>query len=75
MGSKKKITLRDVLQASRLGLHVYILKDERLIIAGICSQIYHILDESLLNSEVLTIDTEYYNSNGLVLYLNKYEEG
>lgn len=74
MGSKKKITLRDVMQASRLGQHVYILKDERLIIAGICGQIYHILDESLLNSEVLTIDTEYYNSNGLVLYLNKYEE-
>ena len=72
--SGKKITLRDVLQASRLGQHVYILKDEQLIIAGICSQIYRILDESLLNSRVLTIDTEYYTSKGLVLYLDKKEE-
>ena len=38
--SGKKITLRDVLQLSRLRQHVYILKDEQLIIAGICSQIY-----------------------------------
>ena len=72
--SGKKITLRDVLQLSRLGQHVYILKDEQLIIAGICSQIYLILDESLLNSRVLTIDTEYYTSKGLVLYLDKNEE-
>ena len=72
--SGKKITLRDVLQLSRLGQHVYILKDEQLIISGICSQIYRILDESLLNSRVLTIDTEYYTSKGLVLYLDKKEE-
>jgi hypothetical protein len=72
--SGKKITLRDVLQLSRLRQHVYILKDEQLIIAGICSQIYRILDESLLNSRVLTIDTEYYTSKGLVLYLDKKEE-
>lgn len=72
--SGKKITLRDVLQLSRLGQHVYILKDEQLIIAGICSQIYRILDEPLLNSRVLTIDTEYYTSKGLVLYLDKKEE-
>ena len=72
--SGKKITLRDVLQLIRLGQHVYILKDEQLIIAGICSQIYRILDESLLNSRVLTIDTEYYTSKGLVLYLDKKEE-
>ena len=71
--SEKKITLRDVLQLSRLGQHVYILKDEQLIIAGICSQIYRILDESLLNSRVLTIDTEYYTSKGLVVYLDKKE--
>ena len=72
--SGKKITLRDVLQASRSGQHVYILKDEQLIIAGICSQIYCILDESLLNSRVLTIDTEYYTYKGLVLYLYRCEE-
>lgn len=72
--SGKKITLRDVLQLSRLRQHVYILKDEQLIIAGICSQIYRILDESLLNSRVITIDTEYYTSKGLVLYLDEKEE-
>lgn len=72
--SRNKITLRDALQLSRLGQHVYILKDEQLIIAGICSQIYRILDESLLNSRVLTIDTECYTSKGLVLYLDKKEE-
>lgn len=72
--SRNKITLRDVLQASRLGQHVYILKDGQLIIAGICSQIYCILDESLLNSRVITIDTEYYTSKGLVLYLDEKEE-
>ena len=72
--SKNIITLRDVLQLIRLGQNVYILKDEQLIIAGICSQIYRILDESLLNSRVLTIDTEYYTSKGLVLYLDKKEE-
>lgn len=72
--SRNKITLRDVLQLSRLGQHVYILKYKQLIIAGICSQIYRILDESLLNSRVLTIDTEYCTSKGLVLYLDKKEE-
>lgn len=71
---ENKITLRDVLQLSRLGQHVYILKDEQLIIAGICSHIYRILDESLLNSRVLTIETEYYTYKGLVLYLDKCEE-
>lgn len=70
----KEITLRDMMQLSRLGLPVYILEGdtkERLIIAGICSQIYHILDNSLLSCRVLAIDADHPSYKGLCIFLRE----